>query len=907
MTVGDAASVFKERELNMKTTIRVVCAVLIFMCVLSAAVFVYIKRNDIFSGKVDDISELEESISTEDIYTFVSAKSEVGFTRGLFVFDNSFNEQVLKITSGYDSITLQINPYDMYFGENNFYLESVKNNINTYKNKGFKLNFHITPPENVMPERFMSSCEHVFSLMPDGVIIDYSGLSLAEVEKYDSFNYSAAKIANEKNISFGIELDRELDVDYFKTRSWFDFVYISIDASGAGAVDDIEKQIKRYEAVGVYTVFSLKQSKYKPVGSYMFAELYDVLSKHENIKAVDYDSYALLRNPMSLKSLNLAYTGSLDFSVSSTVLSINTPENNITTDRQTITIGGTCDNNFPLYLNGNEITPSDKGLFAVPVTLKAGKNTFNFEHKGMTQAVSVTYHFIVLKDLYPVNAINVNGGNEIVFTVYALPGSNLTGNLGNKSVRFTPAASATGKEDDSGLSKGDYIKYSGVYIPPAAGDKKVNLGRLQVTGTKNGITQTLNGAQVTLLELWTPTPNGSERYVARMKIDQGDIFSGTIASEQSDLATPVYHFVPKGTQDYIVGQTSYFCSNKKEELIYYKLASGVRVYKNDCDAFYSDKSLVCDINDITADVNGNYTDITFKGAKGNVFTVDYNTTFKNYSEAANMFDFNCSFTTSTISFTLSNVSSAPNVNLSSPLFKGTTMLKVGENKYRFTISLGRMSQFLGHVGQINANGDLVIRLRNPKFANDTAKPLSGFNIYIDPGHGGRDPGAISPFSKDASDYEKELNLRVANALKVRLESYGAKITMSRYDSSILPDREQTQLHVLSNDYDCFISVHHNSSASPGAYGPEALYFNPYNEPFAKSAYQSLVNVFPSKTSTKQHMFQNVMVIRHHSTLNCLVECGYMNNINDFPFIRDPVNSQVMGNALGEGLLKYFGG
>ncbi|MGE5572880.1 MAG: N-acetylmuramoyl-L-alanine amidase family protein [Bacteroidota bacterium] len=85
--------------------------------------------------------------------------------------------------------------------------------------------------------------------------------------------------------------------------------------------------------------------------------------------------------------------------------------------------------------------------------------------------------------------------------------------------------------------------------------------------------------------------------------------------------------------------------------------------------------------------------------------------------------------------------------------------------------------------------------------------LQGVKIFIDPGHGGPEPGAIGP----SGLREADVNLRVATALRNCLVEYGgAVVKMSRtgnVDVS-LADR------VAAANYwgaDRFVSVHHNAS------------------------------------------------------------------------------------------------
>lgn len=54
-------------------------------------------------------------------------------------------------------------------------------------------------------------------------------------------------------------------------------------------------------------------------------------------------------------------------------------------------------------------------------------------------------------------------------------------------------------------------------------------------------------------------------------------------------------------------------------------------------------------------------------------------------------------------------------------------------------------------------------------------PLSNKIIYVDPGHGGIDPGTIY---KDI--YEKDINLDICLKLKKELENIGATVYLTRY-------------------------------------------------------------------------------------------------------------------------------
>lgn len=89
-------------------------------------------------------------------------------------------------------------------------------------------------------------------------------------------------------------------------------------------------------------------------------------------------------------------------------------------------------------------------------------------------------------------------------------------------------------------------------------------------------------------------------------------------------------------------------------------------------------------------------------------------------------------------------------------------------------------------------------------------------VVIDPGHGGRDPGAISA----TGIKEKDVTLRVAKLLAAALQQrLGAEVILTRDRDIFLPLEERTAI-ANSRDADLFISIHVNSAPSRGARGVE---------------------------------------------------------------------------------------
>lgn len=97
-------------------------------------------------------------------------------------------------------------------------------------------------------------------------------------------------------------------------------------------------------------------------------------------------------------------------------------------------------------------------------------------------------------------------------------------------------------------------------------------------------------------------------------------------------------------------------------------------------------------------------------------------------------------------------------------------------------------------------------------------------VVIDPGHGGRDPGAIGV----GGIREKDVNLKLARRLASCLRKRGFEVVMTREDDRYL-DLEQRTVLAESARGDVFVSVHANASSRRGTRGIEIYYLDEDHE------------------------------------------------------------------------------
>jgi N-acetylmuramoyl-L-alanine amidase len=93
-------------------------------------------------------------------------------------------------------------------------------------------------------------------------------------------------------------------------------------------------------------------------------------------------------------------------------------------------------------------------------------------------------------------------------------------------------------------------------------------------------------------------------------------------------------------------------------------------------------------------------------------------------------------------------------------------------------------------------------------------------VVLDPGHGGKDPGAIGL----GGVLEKNVVLGVARRLAKRLEAAGHEVILTRDSDVFIPLSERTQ-RANAAKADLFVSIHANASPNRTASGIETYYLS----------------------------------------------------------------------------------
>ena len=177
-------------------------------------------------------------------------------------------------------------------------------------------------------------------------------------------------------------------------------------------------------------------------------------------------------------------------------------------------------------------------------------------------------------------------------------------------------------------------------------------------------------------------------------------------------------------------------------------------------------------------------------------------------------------------------------------------------------------------------------------------------VVIDPGHGGKDPGAVSP---KLALKEKDLALDVSLRLNKLLEDAGFTTIMTRTDDTYVGLYERTEMANGINA-DVFISVHFNAHPDSKIDGVQTLYNGEDttrdNKRFAQIMQQQMIQ---DMGAVNRNIVDRpkLVVIRETKMPAVLTELGFLTNLQEEARIATEEYRQKCAQALFNGITRYF--
>jgi N-acetylmuramoyl-L-alanine amidase len=169
---------------------------------------------------------------------------------------------------------------------------------------------------------------------------------------------------------------------------------------------------------------------------------------------------------------------------------------------------------------------------------------------------------------------------------------------------------------------------------------------------------------------------------------------------------------------------------------------------------------------------------------------------------------------------------------------------------------------------------------------------------IDPGHGGKDPGAIGI----GGLREKDVILPISQQVAALLQQQGIQAVMTRSDDRFISLEGRVQMARQARAT-LFVSIHANSLSlrRPDVNGVETYYFS--SQRLAQEIHYSMLQSLNVRDRGVRRA--RFYVLRNNSIPAVLVEVGYVTGAGDAPKLASPAFQRQMAEAIARGILLYI--
>ncbi len=173
-------------------------------------------------------------------------------------------------------------------------------------------------------------------------------------------------------------------------------------------------------------------------------------------------------------------------------------------------------------------------------------------------------------------------------------------------------------------------------------------------------------------------------------------------------------------------------------------------------------------------------------------------------------------------------------------------------------------------------------------------------VYIDVGHGGRIPGAISK-----GILEKDLNLDIATKLNTLLLGKGYDVKINRLRDMEISLHERAKQCNRSN-CDLFISIHNNAFDLESVKGAETIYFptSKNGKIIAETILDNIKDMTQGDHRTAKPDDRGLFVLRGTRCPAVVVECGFMTNPDELLMLTCDTYQWIIAIAIMKGVVDY---
>ncbi len=774
-------------------------------------------------------------------------------------------------------------------------------------------------------------------------------------EKFNSFllNLKGNMLLKNKNAKLIAAVNDDIDISKFNKRSAHG---IFLEISEETDTQKLKKWNAAADIAGVDLIFSFNMENAASPDS-LLQLVYDNDS-HKALSMRAFNSFSEVKNNVenSFSAVEKFIEKGISPSISFRELGITSYDGTVVeTDEFSGEVEIYGSDLYPVYINGEKMSLGENGSRRLTFDFEEGSNEIRIEQcsKELVYKVNVSFDGDLLKSVTPEEEMTLYPKEKASVLVVGYYKADISVKVGTKEYKAKP-------EDKNATG---YVAFNAKIKMPKTREEVASLGAITVIGTYNGESMQLKGATIKPAEEKVDISNSEgkeeEKSTAPIKLEnyvpslpgeiqqtlpQNILPSTTIGQMQTpsvitpsggtvggnnppftgaemalitanyadtrpliyndDTYTPSCSALVKGTMDYIIQESEAYNKEYGEQVYFYELASGVKVIRDHVKLIPRQE-----MGDNRLNVVSSYSENgTLKIKLSTSWKVPYTISFapqSYYSQYGTKFNIT-NFTSDYIQLTFHHTVSADgNIDVSgSNVISGASWnTSASDKKVSLFMPLRAFGEYYGCSVEYDEYGYMVITLHNKP------QTLSGSVILLDPGHGGKDPGALG---YGGAVEECDINLAVAYYTKQALEQRGAIVYSTRGSDTAL-ELEDRKAIARSLKPDYFISIHSNGSENKSMIGTATYYYKPFSKKLAANIYGEMLSVFKGYLYSGQpSVYDSISdgapyypfsVTRLDECPSVLIETGYVTNNDECYKLIQPQNQQLLGEAIAKGIEK----
>lgn len=193
-------------------------------------------------------------------------------------------------------------------------------------------------------------------------------------------------------------------------------------------------------------------------------------------------------------------------------------------------------------------------------------------------------------------------------------------------------------------------------------------------------------------------------------------------------------------------------------------------------------------------------------------------------------------------------------------------------------------------------------------------PIKNMVVIIDPGHGGRDSGAIGITGTE----EDNINLSIALKLRRLIEQAGGvALTIREDDSGLYTEGKRTgrkredlvnrQQIIKESGADIVIGIHMNSFPQSQYYGAQTFYEedDERSKRLAEYIQKEMIHIMDRGNNRAIKPRSDTYIFKGNDITGVLVECGFLSNPEEEQLLKQEHYQEKLAWCIFTGIIEYL--